>query len=206
MFDNFSFSMRELKEISIAWFLISLALSIALIWRGQPPILTTFFSSVFVQSLLISLITVGVAFIFHEMGHKFVAQKMGYWAEFRMNLKMLLLALFFAYAGGFVFAAPGAVRIFGKNISLEENAKISITGPLVNLFSGFFIFLPMTYLSGFLGKIGFYGVVINFFLAAFNLLPFGVFDGKKIYRWNKLIYLVLLGAALIGVFFSFGFL
>ena len=49
-----------------------------------------------------------------------------------MWVQGLILAIVTA-AFGFVFAAPGAVYIQGEYISKEENGKISIAGPLINI-------------------------------------------------------------------------
>lgn len=38
---------------------------------------------------------------------------------------------------------------------------------------------------------------INAFLAVFNLIPFGVFDGLKVFRWNKIIWAAIFAIALI---------
>jgi len=37
--------------------------------------------------------------------------------------------------------------------------------------------------------LGFLGMAINSGLALFNLIPFGVFDGMKIFKWNWRIWL-----------------
>ena len=47
------------------------------------------------------------------MSHKIVAQRFGSWAEFRMSPIMLLLMLVLVYEFGILFAAPGAVMIYG---------------------------------------------------------------------------------------------
>lgn len=202
---NLEFSKRELKELIFSWIILSLAISIVFLWNGSLSLYELFSFQMFL-SLIVSLPIVGAAFISHEVGHKFVAQKFGYDAEYWMNKKMLLLSLFIAYAGGFILAAPGAVRIFGRNLSTEENGKISITGPLINLSFGSFLFLPLSFLPSYLGIIGSYGVLINYFLATFNLIPFGRFDGKKILKWNKMAYLSIFGFSLIITTYSYLYL
>ena len=89
-----------------------------------------------------------------------------------------------AVAFGFVFAAPGAVYIYGRHLTREQNGKIAIAGPLANyaLAIAFFLLLQGSpSAQGFLA----YGAQVNLFLAFFNLLPFGPLDGAKVYHWNR---------------------
>ena len=70
------------------------------------------------------------------MAHKFTAIKYGFWAEFRKDNIMLVVAVALAALVGVVFAAPGATVIYdttGRGISREQNGKISAAGPIVNL-------------------------------------------------------------------------
>ena len=93
---------------------------------------------------------------------------------------------------GFIFAAPGAVMING-HVNRERNGKISVAGPLVNIVLAV-IFLGLT-LIGFVNMFTQYGLLINAWLAAFNMIPFWNLDGKKILRWDKKVYFsVLFGA------------
>ncbi|MDG6982822.1 MAG: hypothetical protein JRM74_05135 [Nitrososphaerota archaeon] len=182
------FSKIEVRDIVIAWFALGVAFTFALtsggaFLRGQG-----FNLSEFVPFLGISLITVGPGFVFHELSHKFVAQRYGFWAEFRMWMMGLVLALITSLIG-FIFAAPGATYISGQNISEKENGIISIAGPLVNVAIAT-LFIPFAYSSNlYLQLIGGYGSYINIFLALFNLLPIGPLDGAKVWRWNRLIWI-----------------
>ncbi len=133
------------------------------------------------------MFTVGIAFLLHEMAHKIVAQKYGYWAEFRMSPTMLMFAILLAYFVGIVFAAPGAVMIVGQYITRSQNGKIAIAGPMTSILL-VFLFLPLLWLGGFIAKIGIYGVIINILIALFNLLPFGPLDGRKVIKWSKSAY------------------
>ncbi len=45
-----------------------------------------------------------------------------------------------------------------------------------------------------------YGLMINMWIAFFNLIPFGPLDGAKIIRWNPLVWGILIA---IPVFFMF---
>jgi len=38
---------------------------------------------------------------------------------------------------------------------------------------------------------------VNISLALFNMIPFGIFDGRKVWAWNKLVYLGMVIATLL---------
>lgn len=183
----------EIRDILKAWIAISIAFAIAS--RGG-------FLQSFYTSFIVSSLTVGVGFLLHEFGHKIVAQRYGYFAEFRSFDSMLLLAIAMSFFG-FVFAAPGAVMISGR-VSKAKSGRISAAGPLVNLGLAF-IFLLLLFQGFFqlpqlLRTSAYYGFIINSWLALFNMLPFWLFDGYKILKWSKLAYGVMLGVSVIFMF------
>ena len=178
---RFNFSSHEKNDILKAWVAISFAFGI-LISRG--------FNANFLFNFIISFITVGIGFLFHELAHKFVAQKYRYFAEFRADNKMLLIAIVSAFFG-FIFAAPGGVIIEG-NINKKIYAKIAAAGPFLNIIIAL-LFLGITSFNSIaLKNIGQYGFTINSWLALFNLIPIFPFDGEKIVRGDKKIYFCLL--------------
>ncbi len=183
----------ELRDLIKAWIAISLAFGIFLFFRLY---LGSFYSAVIISSL-----TVGIGFLFHELGHKLMAQRYGCFAEFRSFNQMLILAIILALIPPhFVFAAPGAVMISGP-VGKRRNGKISAAGPAVNLVLALlFLGLSFAYPNGILKVISYYGFIINTWLALFNMLPFGNFDGKKILVWNKAVYGVMVGIAILFMF------
>lgn len=182
-------SNTELAHILISWLAISYAFAILLLWfkLGRRPPAEDLLNGI-ANPLVISLFTVGISFIVHEMSHKIVAQRYGSWAEFRMSPFMLFLMLVLVYDFGILFAAPGAVMIYGGNVGRRESGRISLAGPLSNLLLGL-AFFPLLSETGILYEIGRYGVIVNITLALFNMIPFSVFDGRKVWAWNKLVYL-----------------
>ena len=176
---NISTSETELKDILKAWVAISVAFGIVLS--------SSIFSSDFYIKFIIASLTVGTGFLLHEMGHKITAQRYGCFAEFRSFDSMLILAVAMSFFG-FVFAAPGAVMISGR-VSKERNGIISAAGPIINLVLAL-VFLGMIFaqLPNLFNQIAYYGFVINSWLALFNMIPFWLFDGYKILKWNKLAY------------------
>ncbi len=199
-----NFTAREVRDIIIS--MLAIAIIFASLISGSNirnfnlNALNTFI--ILIPALLIS---VGLGFVLHELAHKFVAVRYGFYAEFRMWFQGLILAFIMAFTVGFVFVAPGAVYIHGNYISKEENGKISIAGPLVNIVIAliFFSLLPFvnhnpTNIPEFIvSNLIWFGFIINSILAAFNLIPLGVFDGAKIIRWNPILWALTTAVAVI---------
>jgi len=209
-------SRREEADLFVAWVAISLAFTI--IFISPNGLLSTNFRIPPLTALLffvISLVTVGIGFILHEMAHKFTAMKFGYYAEFRKDNMMLLVAIALAALVGVVFAAPGATVIYnnsidGRGISRQENGKISAAGPIVNLilcipFAGLLIYggAGAGLAGNLFSTIGMIGFQVNAMIAAFNMLPVSVLDGRKVFAWNKVVFVVLIIAAFGALVVSF---
>lgn len=190
------FTASEIRDLLISLIVISFAFALLL---GNHDFNTAIFL------LPITIIVVGLGFIFHELSHKFVAIRYGFWAEYKMWIEGLVLALIFPLFFNFIFAAPGAVYIHGEYIGKKENGIISIAGSITNIiFASFFllilIFLPLNYttvdISGHQLNWAFLGMFINGFLAFFNQLPFFGLDGSKVIKWNPLVWIIIIVVAL----------
>ncbi|ELY53753.1 zinc metalloprotease [Natronococcus jeotgali] len=195
-----TFSDRELFDLALAWIVLSVAFALLL-----APIHAGADAGVFVTMVGLSFVTVGVAFLLHELAHKVVAIEHGQTAEFRADYQMLFLAIMSALIG-FLFAAPGAVYHRGR-ITVRENGLIALAGPVTNHLLAL-LFLPLMVLPGLFGLAGHLGVLINLFLAAFNLLPVGSLDGKSVLEWNRSIFVAVFGLSLVllaGFYLVFGF-
>jgi len=155
--------------------------------------------------LPITIIVVGLGFIFHELSHKFVAIRYGFWAEYKMWIEGLVLAIIFPLFFNFIFAAPGAVYIHGQSISKKENGIISIAGSITNIifaliFLLIYIFVPLNYttinISVYQLNWAFLGMFINGFFAFFNQLPFFGLDGSKVIKWNPFVWILIVVVSL----------
>jgi Zn-dependent protease len=140
--------------------------------------------------LLVATAVFAGGFIIHELAHKYVAQGYGLWAEFRLNMTGAILTAL-SIVSPIKFIAPGAVVISGV-AQRERIGRTAIAGPLVNvaITIGLLAFLPV--LSGSILYFPIlFGAGINAFLALFNLIPFSVFDGRKVYYWNRRYWAIL---------------
>ncbi|MBN1645113.1 hypothetical protein JW851_03685 [Candidatus Woesearchaeota archaeon] len=180
---------REIQDLVKAWFIISLAFAIA--FSGG-----RLFDSAIVLIFLVSSFTVGLGFVLHELAHRYMARKYGAKAEFHANNTMLFIALLFSFFG-FIFAAPGAVVIKGY-LTKRKYGHIALAGPMMNILLGLVfliiaVFIPLTL------PVTKPGMMINFWLALFNMLPFPIFDGFKVLKWNKIVYGIVLVLCIVAV-------
>ena len=180
------FSTKELQHIIIGAALV-MAVGTSFILEGQ----TTNYSIALILGALFT-----VSFLLHEMAHKTAAQRYGLWAEFRLTLWGALITLV-SIISPLKLISPGAVMISGSFVDRKIMGKTAIAGPTTNIilatiFSAAF-FLTMDPLIRF---IFLYSAFINAFLATFNLIPFGIIDGYKIFWWNKLAWALAFTAAI----------
>lgn len=205
---------RERNDLLIGWIAIAIAFTLIFIRGGgiTPLIFALFF--------VISLLTVGLGFLLHELAHKFTAMKYGYWAEFHKDNQMLLVAVALAALVGVVFAAPGATVIYGQQgrvMTKEEDGIISVAGPVTNLVLCIPFFLMIvagaalgypfadSLLAFVLFMTGTIGLSVNAMIAFFNLLPVSVLDGRKVLSWNPAVFIVMIAASLAILLLSYDY-
>lgn len=173
------FTEIELRHISIS----VLALVIAVSGIGFLPL-----EDVGYRIAVIS-IPLALGFTAHELTHKFVAVRYGYFAVYRMWTMGLTFALLVGLASGgrLLFAAPGAVMILSPHFTRHQSGIIGLAGPATNIAIAS-CFFPLSYLPGLIGDIGLWGALINLWLAFFNLLPFPPLDGEKVFSWKPAVW------------------
>lgn len=194
-------SSSEVRDLLLSLVALVIAFTVMIGGRSIPGIDT------------IMIITTGVStgFLLHELAHKFMALRLGYRAEYRANIAGLILAIVLSF-GGFLFAAPGAVMIQKSQatmqfymqdpIGLEEQRRtisketlwISLAGPMTNIVLAILFFLTLLFVdfsNEVASRAAGFCMTINLTLAAFNLLPFGPLDGKKIFDSNRMVWFLV---------------
>jgi Zn-dependent protease len=137
------------------------------------------------------------AFLVHELAHKFLAQFYGSWAEFRAQMYGLIVTAISALPiMPFKFIAPGAVMV---GISDRNRfGRVAFIGPLTNLVMGFALLALSSYYYPYYPYLA-AGASFNGWIAIFNLMPFGMLDGQKIFDWNKVVWGLTMATAM-GLF------
>ena len=159
---------------------------------------------------VLALATIGVGFVLHELMHKFISERYGFKAEFRMWPQGLVFALITSALAGIVFAAPGATYIMGYGINKKENGIISLAGPLTNIAIAL-CFLPLLIVgisdlqrSALRGRVP--GLVLQLLPRDLQHDSDLVLDGAKVWRWNKVYWVaVFIPLAIVLIsYFEFG--
>lgn len=190
----YKFTRNEIRDLIIAFIVLTIAFAIAS---------SRLDAHIFISLLPIVMISVVIGSLLHEVGHKFVAMKYGYKAEFKAWPLGLLISIASAFTG-MVFAMPGSVSTYADNITDEINGKISIAGPMANMsialvfiaiavliypFKSYSTIFTLMYL---ICTVGF---SVNNFLATFNLLPLYTLDGTKVLKWSAKNWIIIFAIA-----------
>ncbi|AOL15941.1 peptidase M50 [Sulfolobus sp. A20] len=188
---------------AVAFLLASLSLAVAFIPFYNPYAIV----SNPIQNIIIPYVVALLAVIPHEIGHRQMARRYNCYSRFALSFAGFWTTLLFNLVGSFlhflVFFSGYTAISCGFRSSTEIEGKTAMAGPLTNIILGFIgligsLFLPPFSLIGiFFAELASF----NFWVAFFNLLPFWVLDGLKIFRWNVIIWGILILIAFVITFF-----
>ncbi len=194
------FSQKEVKHIAIAAALvIGIGFSIGLyenIFGGG--IKWTY------DMMAIFAVIMTASFLIHEIAHKVEAQQRGLWAEFRLTTWGAVLTFVSVFLP-FKMISPGAMMIGGSVGTGDDIVKISVAGPVTNIIlSGALLSLAFALpVPGAYVFILAFAAYINAFMALFNLIPFGILDGYKIFSFNKKLWALAFVPSIVLTIFTY---
>jgi len=191
------FSNKEIRHLAVAALLV---IGVGLSFIGFPSI---FHNSHAIDYATLALFTTifTTSFLAHEIAHKAAAQRKGLWAEFRLTLTAAILTLLSIISPFFKIISPGAVMVAGF-ADRESVGKISIAGPTTNIVLST-IFLAVSMLLSQYALIFILSAAFNAWIALFNLIPFGMLDGFKVFLWNRKVWALAFTASLVLTLISY---
>ena len=143
-----------------------------------------------------------LAFLLHEMAHKFSAMRYGYFAEFRLQTWGAILTAVSVVIPFFKIVAPGATVIYGPD-DPQLMGRTAMWGPATNI-SMAAALVAASHAVPPLGPYLSMAAYINSFIAFFNLIPLGILDGLKVLRWSKGIWAAAFAASVALLAISIG--
>ncbi|MCL2688027.1 MAG: metalloprotease [Methanobrevibacter sp.] len=192
---GFDFSKNEIRDLIITFVVLTIAFSI---------LCSEEFSEM-PRVIPIVMIAVGLGSIAHEVAIKMSAMRFNFWAEYKASLPGLFIATITSF-GGFVFSAPGSVYIYG-NANNKQNGLICLSGVVSNaLLTIVFLVLAVLMRRYGMGISGLdtaliydifeIGFITNGSMAFFNAFPFNSMDGAAVFKWNPIIWFIMIAFAL----------
>ena len=188
----FWFSTTELKHLTLGALLV---MGVGLSFIPQLVVRRELMTP---EILAILAIVFTLSFLLHEIAHKFSAQHFGLWAEFRLTMQGALITLL-SMLLPFKIISPGAVMIAGP-MTRESVGKTGLAGPLTNI-----ILSTVCTIIAVITQNAFFWIIawINALIAFFNLIPFGIMDGLKVFWWNKMVWAIAFSVSLPLTIFTF---
>jgi Zn-dependent protease len=182
----FGFSIKELQHLTIgALLVLGVGFSYFLTIRTD------------LLSLAVLSIAFMLSFLLHELAHKFSAQYFNLWAEFRLTMQGALITLLSIFLP-FKLISPGAVMIVGSG-TMDTVGKTAVSGPITNIIISTVCIIVAPVIPLFLIV-----AFINALLAVFNLIPFAILDGLKVFKWNKTVWAVTFAASIALLVYTYG--
>lgn len=140
-----------------------------------------------------------IAMVIHEVAHGLVAYKLGdptakYEGRLTLNpikhidpFGTIILPIWLMIINSpviFGWAKPVPINLFGLRNPKRDIMWVGLAGPLANIIFAFVLaallrLFPAIYASPF-GRVIAYSILLNLFLAAFNLIPIPPLDGSRV--------------------------
>lgn len=136
----------------------------------------------------IVLVTAIVVDFTKDIVRDVVARSQGVWSEYRLWYLGLAMFLVSAIVFKAPFSSPNRIRHHSPKFTTRSVGLISLTAVIIPLV--FAVIFYMLFVNGFT-LIGNMGLIICLTAAFFDTIPIPPMNGKDIYDWSKVLWLVL---------------
>lgn len=141
--------------------------------------------------VILYLVMGSIAVIVHDLGHRMVARKLEIDGQYRFWGLGTITLLLTSWLFGMAFAQPGRyVFRQGRELEMRDMTLVTLAGPAVSLMFAI-IFLPFALIGGVAGQIAVAGFTMNLMTVVYNLMPFSPMDGKILYDWSRLFWMLM---------------
>jgi PKD repeat protein len=155
------------------------------------------------QTVLIYMFVGAISVILHDLAHRYVMTKHGHEADIQFWGLGTIIMFVTAWLYGNAFAQ--SYRNLAKRAG-EENPRETglemVAGPCVSIVL-MVLFLAVIQLGGLFAIAGGVGFTINLMTAVYSLMPIETMDGLAIWKWNRVVFLVLFVPLIAFYFFTY---
>ena len=187
----FGFSPVEILVIEVAVIMVAIAFILA--DRAELTL----------QTVLIYILVGAISVVLHDFAHRYVATRHGHDADTRLwglgTVIMFLTA--WLYGNAFAQSYRNLVNRQGEDETRELGIEM-VAGPSVSIVL-MVLFLALTRLGGLFAIAGGVGFSINLITAVYSLMPIATMDGGAIWKWNRVVYLMLFLPMIAFYFFTY---
>jgi len=136
----------------------------------------------------IVLVAAAIVELVKDLVREVVARSQGIWSEYRLWYFGLAMFLISSIAFKAPFSSPNRIRHHSPKFTRRSIGLVSLTAVIVPL--AFAAIFYMLFANGFT-LIGNMGLVICLTAAFFDTIPIPPMNGKDIYDWSKVLWLIL---------------
>jgi Zn-dependent protease len=144
-----------------------------------------------IPSILLTSVIVGFAKNFLEV---VIARKLGVWTEHRLWYFGLASFILSTIIFKVPFSSPSRNTSYSPEFTKRKLGMVSASSVLIGIV--FALIFYIIFASGFT-LIGSIGIVMSLSIAFFEALPIPPMNGKDIYNWNKILWVILFELTLV---------
>jgi PKD repeat protein/Zn-dependent protease len=156
------------------------------------------------QMVLIYMLVGAVSVILHDFAHRYFANRYGHDTDIQFWGLGTVIMFLTAWLYGNAFAQSYR-NLVDRDENGDETRELGIemaAGPVVSVVL-MLVFLFMVQFGGVWTIAGGLGFTINLITAVYSLMPISTMDGSAIWKWNRVLYLVLFIPLIAFYFFTF---